>query len=153
MQIGATENNKQPDVSKININEIQTNNSSHLSLSACAAFLVAGMEQLFIEEKFKFKNANRRLQGIETGDDDLVIGLFPKEQKPIVLPGQSPVNFLTLEHLFVSNQDGKLANRLSADETTAGDQVIEGFAPDHPGRKTVSKEHKISRVFFCTLQH
>ncbi len=88
MQIGATEKNKQPDVSKININEIQTNNSSHLSLSACAAFLVAGMEQLFIEEKFKFKNANRRLQGLETGDDGRVMGLVPRN----VLPGESPVS-------------------------------------------------------------
>ena len=31
----------------------------------------------------------------------------------------------------------KLVNRLSADETTAGELVIEGFAPDHPGGKTV----------------
>ena len=96
-------------------------------------------------KKFEFKKANRRLQGIETGDDDLVMGLVPKEQRTI---GTKPSKFL--EHLFVSNQDGKLANRLSADETTAGEQVIVGFAPDHPGGKTVSKEHKISRVFFCT---
>ena len=95
-------------------------------------------------KKFEFKKANRRLQGKETGDDDLVMGLNNGPS------GQSPVNFLTLEHLFVSNQDGNLANRLSADETTAGEQVIVGFAPDHPGGKTVSKEHKISRVFFCT---
>jgi len=99
-------------------------------------------------KKFEFKKANRRLQGIETGDDDLVMGLVPKEQRTI---GTKPSKFL--DHLFVSNQDGKLANRLSADETTAGEQVIEGFAPDHHGGKTVSKEHKISVVFFCTLQH
>jgi hypothetical protein len=35
-----------------------------------------------------------------------------------------------------------LANRLRADETTAGELVIEGFAPDHPGGKTVSRQHK-----------
>ena len=80
MQIGATENNKRSDIRRININEIQTNNCSHLSLSACAAFLIAGMEQLFIGEKFKFKNANCRLQGLETGNDGRVMGLVPKER-------------------------------------------------------------------------
>ena len=78
-------------------------------------------------------------------------GSFPEGTKTNRSTGTKPRKFLV--HLFVSNQDRKLANRLSADETTAGEQVIEGFAPDHPGRKTVSKEHKISVVFFCTLQH
>ena len=107
MQIGATENNKQPDISKININEIQTNNSSHLSLSACAAFLVAGMEQLFIEEKFKFKNANRRLQGLETGDDGRVMGLVPKERSTGRKPSITCLIRIRREVLAVINVDAR----------------------------------------------
>ena len=42
-------------------------------------------------KKFEFKKANRRLQGIETGDDDLVMGLVPKEQRTI---GTKPSKFL-----------------------------------------------------------
>ena len=87
----------------------------------------------YLWRRIEFKKANRRLQGIETGHDDLVLTI-----------GTKPSKFL--EHLFVSNQDGKLANRLSAVETTAGEQVVEGFAPDHPWGMTVSKEHKISRA-------
>ena len=106
------------------------------------------MEQLFIEEK----NLNSKKPTVAfKAKKQVMTTSFPEGTKTNRSTGTKPSKFLV--HLFVSNQDRKLANRLSADETTAVEQVIEGFAPDHPGRKTVSKEHKISRVFFCTLQH
>ena len=42
MQIGATENNEQPDISKININKIKMNNSSHLLLLRVLQFGLQG---------------------------------------------------------------------------------------------------------------
>ena len=42
LQIDTTENNEQPDISTMNINEIQANNNSHLSLLHVLAFGLQG---------------------------------------------------------------------------------------------------------------